>query len=1215
METLEKGEEYTRLFLDAILGDNYEFSFKLTTFEDKPVAGIPIWLHLGFVPKSKTKFLNERAIIEGTSLHPYYESFGTDPLSFIGPGEGPNKMFGKPLLYDLEYQIDGFNKHGPYIWTYQITDVHGEVSFNVSLDKDFLIDFFKIFGTIEGIKSIEDIYLYVRAFVARDDWGAMAISSPGQYLCSDDVIYDGSEEPSNYDAKRLALMDNTYAEGILGLHKKDIALGLNDYYSYKLPGDKQNGNYMPLKMYLYLSKANVIPTGSIPTREALMQLHTSSELEATGEDVLNDDLAFYAAIEFITPSGDTVESLFKQVNKSYDGGLIVFDNETMKSIVSKLGPGISSIRVQIMESEYYKASPIVVVPLQVTPENWIKFGEKNSKLDLINPFVTSWGEVENGGEEAPFESLYPHLIGTFWVEPYFNETGDELSIQDYIKIELYCRMHDEAGWTSMFRLGQEISLRPGNRDGIMTYSVPLGPEGEFLMGMRCDLNLSFSIEYGRDAVHEEDRDVKIYLLDLRLESNPSSNTPNTTWSIYDDGFASDKIEVGTVSETFSTGTGIVYCGGESNGQVFGQEVSFLFDNATREYGLTEENDLLSLLSLVDIEPLKVIGFKDGNEIELEKGTEWTTPYYPSNYLANASIVKIIGDDVLDDGTELSIIYRMKFNFGSKNYGIITLGSSNNINETSIELRLPEGFLPESNESKTSMFTMFSESFEGDGVQDSFTLDHGIQGISSWDDALFKIYNEDEMIDKFGSFTKSVSSGHPILTFDNAPSNGAKINVSYGVCSQYDFSFGFQKVDSPLSASVRLAYNDDDAPPIINRNNDQLIARTLPDPALYVGLFNASKDTTLKLYNVPLLFNPEINMTFYLDPIVLDLIESFGSDFNNLTFNFKFITNDGYYEFYTDPLVIPLDYSSLVTGIVDGSYAIHYSKDLQQIYDLVGPDNLDIEIRITQDGNSSNYIPYLFLEQFDYVSDTHVIELHDRMPKTPTGKMDVEAVFNTGHYYQIFSKPFMDTEFEESPFDLVEGSQVTIALTELPNSTLVSVDKIGDEFTLVKLGSQETIEVNSTNFYNIPNLAMFIDAYDIQETIYQDGYLDLYYGSGTSIEGETIIRKDITMVPANKYVKDYSSDINNNNPISWKAIYDFTDQFLTTYPISVEGEVLYHQLFDLDVDANDSSTMNSIIPHHEKFITFGLKLPEELDVSAIRAVGKPYSYALSIQGYP
>jgi len=198
---------------------------------------------------------------------------------------------------------------------------------------------------------------------------------------------------------------------------------------------------------------------------------------------------------------------------------------------------------------------------------------------------------------------------------------------------------------------------------------------------------------------------------------------------------------------------------------------------------------------------------------------------------------------------------------------------------------------------------------------------------------------------------------------------------------------------------------------------------------------------------------------------------------------------------------------------------------------------------------------------------------------------------------------------------VEGSQVTIALTELPNSTLVSVDKIGDEFTLVKLGSQETIEVNSTNFYNIPNLAMFIDAYDIQETIYQDGYLDLYYGSGTSIEGETIIRKDITMVPANKYVKDYSSDINNNNPISWKAIYDFTDQFLTTYPILVEGEVLYHQLFDLDIDANDSSTMNSIIPHHEKFITFGLKLPEELDVSAIKAVGKPYSYALSVQGYP
>jgi len=35
----------------------------------------------------------------------------------------------------------------------------------------------------------------------------------------------------------------------------------------------------------------------------------------------------------------------------------------------------------------------------------------------------------------------------------------------------------------------------------------------------------------------------IKLLDLRLETNPSSSTPNTTWSIYDNGFTSNEITV------------------------------------------------------------------------------------------------------------------------------------------------------------------------------------------------------------------------------------------------------------------------------------------------------------------------------------------------------------------------------------------------------------------------------------------------------------------------------------------------------------------------------------------------------------------------------------------------------------------------------------------------------------------------------------------------
>ncbi|MHA1267750.1 MAG: hypothetical protein ACTSRS_21115 [Candidatus Helarchaeota archaeon] len=1215
METLEKGEEYTRLFLDAILGDDYEFSFKLTTFEDKPVAGIPVWLYVGFVPKSKTKFLNERAIIEGTSLHPYYESFGTDDLSFVGPGEGPNKMFGKPLLYDLEYQYDGFNKHGPYIWTYQITDVHGEVSFNVSLDKDFLIDFFKIFGTIEGIKSIEDIYLYVRAFVARDDWSGMAISSPNQYLCSNEGdVFDGTKTPSNYDAKRLALMDNTYAEGILGLHKKDIALGLNDYYSYKLPGDEENGNYMPLRMYLYLSKANVIPTGTIPTRESLMQLHTSSELEATGEDVLNGDLAFYAAIEFVSPSGDTVESLFKQVNKSYDGGLIVIDNETMKSIVSKLGPGISSIRVQIMESEYYKASPIVVVPLQVTPENWIKFGKKNTNDDMIDPFISASGIVGYGKESAIFESNYPHLIGTFWIDPYFNESGSELSLQDSILIDLKCTAHEDDGTENTFPIGTDMYLYSGNQDGLALYDIPLGPEGEFLMGINCDLNLSISIASNEKSIHDQERDIKMYLLDLRLESSPSSSMPNTTWSIYDDLFTSDKIDVVTENEAISSSTGVIYCGGESNGQIFGQKLSLLFTNDTREYGFDSNDALLSLLSLVDVKPIKVTGFKEREEIELEEDVNWIAPYYPSSDLRNSSIIRIIGDDVLDENSELIITYQFKFDFGDKNYGVITLGSSNDINSTSIEFRLPEGFLPESNASRTSMFTSFLDSFSGDGSKDSFTLRYGIQGATDWSDNLFRIYNEQELMDNFGNFIKSVTNGHPILTFENIPPAGSKINVSYGIRSQYYISYGFQKLDSPFSTSVRLIYNDNDGPSMINQNNEGLKSADLEEPSLYIGFDRFEPSVTLTMQEIPLLYEPEINFTFYLDDVLLDLIKSSKNHDNNLTIKFKVITSDGNCEFYPDPIKIQLNYTELAPDIVNGIYVIQHSIYLQSIYNLMGLDEVDLEIKVSQEGNKSDFIPYLLLEQFNLLTDDYIIELYDRMPRKSDGSLDVEAVFNTGHYYQIFSKPFIDTQNERSPFDLMENSQVTVSLKDMPNTTLVSVDKINGEFELNKLGDKDVINVNSTNFYNLPNIAMFIDAYDMQEPIYQEGYVDLYYGSGTSINGEKIHHEEIMMAPDDKFTKDYSSKINDHHPYSWKEVFDFSEQFLTTYPITVEGDVFYHQIFDLDVDVNDSATINSLFPHNKKRIYFGLQLQEDLEVSSIRSVGKPYSYALSVQGF-
>ncbi len=255
----------------------------------------------------------------------------------------------------------------------------------------------------------------------------------------------------------------------------------------------------------------------------------------------------------------------------------------------------------------------------------------------------------------PFESNYPHLIGSIWVEPYYNETGDELSIQDYIDINLDCTIYNDDGTTSTFPFNSlsNIMLRPGNSDGIMTFSVGLGPEDAFLMGLQCDLNLSFNIDFNKDQIFEDQRDVEIYLLDLRLEANPSSSTPDTIWSIYNNGFSSTEVTVERTEENINTESEIRYIGGTQNGQTYGQEIAFLFDGDTLEYGIDSDSELLSLLALSGIIPFKVIGIKDGDAYEFIQGTDWTMPYYPSGLLCNDTIIRFSGGNLPDEIVQIN----------------------------------------------------------------------------------------------------------------------------------------------------------------------------------------------------------------------------------------------------------------------------------------------------------------------------------------------------------------------------------------------------------------------------------------------------------------------------------------------------------------------------------------------------------------------------------
>ncbi|KKL48663.1 hypothetical protein LCGC14_2323260, partial [marine sediment metagenome] len=565
-------------------------------------------------------------------------------------------------------------------------------------------------------------------------------------------------------------------------------------------------------------EANPIPTTSTLTLESLAKVHTNSELDSLPYSIFSDDYRYYAIIDFVSPSGTIVESFYKEIHETYDGGTIEITSSDIEDLLIALGPGISSIRVYVAESEFYKKSPTVSIPLEIKTPNWLQFGEKNTQINLINPLISAWGAAYDNGEEMPFESNYPHIIGSIWIDPDFMGTGEEIerSIQDYIEINLDVTIYNDDGTASTFPLQNNVMLRPGNRDGILTFRIGLGPENAFLMGMQCDLNLSFNIDFNKDKVYEDLRDVEIYLLDLRIEANPSSSTPSTTWSIYDNGFASP--EIGVIKEvSVEEQTGILYLGGTENGQIYGQDISFLFNNDTLDYGIDANSELLSLNALSEITALKVNGIKDGDNYEFIQGIDWNMPYNPSGILYNDSVIHFLEATLPDEGTELSVTYKLKFDFTGKSFGKITLGYSNDYNESSIEIQLPQGFLPESNKSYSAMFTRFNQS--GAGLVSVYSLDYGRQNAVLSD---FIIYNEAELetLNADYPISKTIVSNHLEITFTQGAPN-TPFNVDYGVKSQYSLSYGFQKLNKSYSDSIRLMYNDTTAPKILDESNNEL----------------------------------------------------------------------------------------------------------------------------------------------------------------------------------------------------------------------------------------------------------------------------------------------------------------------------------------------------------------------------------------------------------
>ncbi|KKL88333.1 hypothetical protein LCGC14_1925760, partial [marine sediment metagenome] len=795
------------------------------------------------------------------------------------------------------------------------------------------------------------------------------------YISSKDgIVFDGSSALVNYDFTEITLQDTTYIEGPLRMHKNNIAVGSSDYISYNLPNPDVDGpdpDYEDVQFTLYVTEADPIPLTVSETLESLTKTHSASELEPLPINILEDGYPYSVLFDVLDVSGNNIFHTELAIIPVYDGGTVTLAGNIMKEIVQDLPPGVNTINIQVIESDYYKSSPILSIPLEIRPPFFTRFGQKNTEIDLIDPFVSAWGSTFSGETLMNFESNYPHLIGTLWVSPDFNGPvgQEERSIQDYIEINLEATIFNNDGTINdPFPLREGIMLRPANHEGIMTFSIGLGPEDAFLMGQECVLSLSFDASYNEYDLTEQGRAVEIILLDLRLTENPSSNNPKELWSIYNDQLTDASGISINVDSNAITGdnTGVLVLGDETN--KYGVEVEYIFKAGTLTYTLDSESELLTLLNLVDITGVDLHGTKGGVDHIFDKvGTGGDNDWDDSTELSSIVFTET---NLPDPDTEFTVVYKFDFDFnnqpGSEEYyGKVILDPSLGTIQSSIEFYFADGILENSEDSKSPMFVEYKDVFTASGQ--TYSLSYSVTNPVLSD---FIIYNYDELdaLVAAQTLTWSIIGGYLELDFHGIPSSD--FTVEYGVKSQYSLGYGFQKQDQTYSDSVRLMYNDltRDTNPILHASGakESII---LEEPSLYIDLANFNTETVLELYDLPLLYAPEVNLTFRIDEISLNQIED-ATEFNILKIDFYFTMDGGYsYIYETEELL--LDYTNEILPYLeadDDSYIIHYNKNLQGLYEASSGDSFNIYISISQKGVGPDYLPYIILEQFDYLCD-------------------------------------------------------------------------------------------------------------------------------------------------------------------------------------------------------------------------------------------------------
>ncbi|KKL90900.1 hypothetical protein LCGC14_1900070, partial [marine sediment metagenome] len=724
--------------------------------------------------------------------------------------------------------------------------------------------------------------------------------------------------------------------------------------------------------------------------------------------------------------------------------------------LNQLDPGVYQINIyapsRTLTKEAYR-----FITLEVRPENFLKFGEPTMRLDLLNWYDSGWGGAYFGADYAFYEDIYPRLTG-YLATPH--NTTSQWALSDYVEVDFFAKTRDidTTEWSSWIELGSEdIYISSLVYDGLYYFELPLGQDGEMLMGKEVQLNISANAFYNQTGMEETYREQKLYILNLSLVSSTIRND-SKIFQYYTDS---------------DIGTQLI--GDNTAGDEYGIERYFEYTTDVDIYGIDSDDILLNLRGFDSLEIVNVTGMKDYNVTVLKETDDYTIidnsiDLKPQTTLDNYSDIIISYALTIDKNSVLEWTFSKADGFvhNTTIFNPITLNHDN------------DNYLG-------VYYSKFNETYNpnGSGVQ---KLDKSFTGITENEVIIFN-HNISGSLSGI-----SIDQGQVELTFTGGDNY---IWVEYGITT-YKLDRGYQRIEYNMSDSVRKLSKLHDTHMIYDYGTTSDVnLLTIPDDPedpmeagdskILIPILEDNK-TSLTFNQLALLYDTVLNGSFYLDDTVL------AAGINNLKpilATFTFITEDG--ESYFD--FVNIEPAS-------GKNRYDFEISLQPIYATKGYSALDIEIDFLSHGDNPEIIRYVLFDYFELTADDRILQTIDKPMLKKDGSLDTTKIINTPHWVQIFTDNLLDA------YGVYDDAWLTLAVEGFSDyGELVKLYRDGnDELQFLPVAENEFSfqSLAITDRRLVDSLGLHINVYDLELPEYIEGEVNLYGGKGKNPYGEVYV---------------------------------------------------------------------------------------------------------------